>query len=128
MTRAYDHYRMLPREHEVANLEHELTVLRQRHANLDRAGRTVVYASWVLAPALLLSLAIIMISGNYGLALTLLAACVLAALIALLLRLVPDNWWPIYYSESYPYPTHFEFLENAIAEREKRLAELRTGS
>jgi hypothetical protein len=124
----------LPPEMEVANLEHELTVLRDRYENLlverERQKRIVKYGgSLVLAVTCALVIHSVSQSKDPFPVLFLLAG--LVVVIGLIHWLTKD-WFSgetsagfRFYYKGHPFRTDEEFLNHAIAIREQRLRELK---
>jgi aromatic ring-cleaving dioxygenase len=124
-----------PTQMEIANIEHEIAVLRERLANIEKWANRVVWPS--LAAMYLVSFVV----AVYGLVtLQWLALGVGLACIAILYYFVTDQirstrliefvtplkrgWGMV----GYPEDNYALVLEKWIAEREKRLAELRAKS
>jgi hypothetical protein len=123
----------LPPEIEIANLEHELTVLRERYANLlvesermKRVSKYSLIAIWGTVIGGLIYAAAT--TGDPFAMLIALGAVVVTGLIAWFYK----DWFPddeksgFRFSEDRcPFQTDEEFLNHAIAIREQRLLELK---
>jgi hypothetical protein len=131
----------LPPEMEIANLEHELAVLRERYANLlvetERQRRIFKYGSGLVV-AVTGALVIYSVSKSNDPFPILFLLTGLIVAIGLILWLCND-WFagddksrfrsPNHlYPYSYPFNTDEEFLNHAIAVRETRLRELKATS
>jgi hypothetical protein len=128
----------LPPEMEIASLEHELVVLRERYSGMQRKARQAVRLfKYGLAATLATAIAGMVYAGatgNEDALITLFvftAIGVLSGLMAWLCRDwfgkkgLPDRWDFRFYHLQYPFPNHEEFFSHAIAVREKRLKELK---
>jgi hypothetical protein len=124
----------LPPEMEMANLEHELAVLRERYSTMLREAKRTGWISKYSVGAMLavLSGAVIYLGSRSSDALPILFVVAgLVAVIGLMVWLC-TGWFPndqksgfYLYDERYPFRTDEEFLNHAIAIREKRLRELK---
>jgi hypothetical protein len=124
----------LPPEMEMANLEHELAVLRERYLTViseaERIKQMIKYGGSAALAAL--GAAVIYFGSRSSDALPILFVVIgLVAVIGLMVWLC-TGWFPddqksgfYLYDERYPFRTDEEFLNHAIAIREKRLSELR---
>jgi hypothetical protein len=125
---------MLPPEMEMANLEHELAVLRERYSTMLREAKRTRWISkyGVGVIVAVLSGAVIYFGSRSSDALPVLFLVTgLVAVIGLMVWLC-TGWFPddqksgfYLYDERYPFRTDEEFLNHAIAIREKRLNELK---
>jgi hypothetical protein len=127
---AFTKYSHLPSHAEIANLEHELAVLKERRANMDRSATIGLRGGAVaLVVAILLFIYGIVIDNGdataklflllFFLTLCFLLACVVDGT-KLQKYFGPNPFhWP------YGVYSHGIFLEKAIAAREERLAELK---
>ncbi len=127
----------LPPEMEIVNIEHELAVLRERHARLGarakRAGRLFIYgyAATLVAAATGWGYAAATGNGDASVKLFLLTAILIVfGLMAWLCRDTPreEPTSGFFFSLSYfryPFHTDEEFFNHAIAIREQRLRELK---
>jgi hypothetical protein len=124
----------LPPEMEMANLEHEIAVLRERYSTAlreaDRTRRISRYGVSVILAAL--SGAVIYFGSRSSDALPILflvtGLVVVIGLIAWFCKVwLPDDPKSRFHfnDERYPFLTDREFLNHAIAIREERLRELR---
>jgi hypothetical protein len=125
----------LPPEMEIANLEHELAVLRERYSTMlseaEKVRRVFKYGGSIALAALIV--AVIYLGSRSSDALPILF--VVAGLVTVIGVMVwlCTGWFPddqksgfYLYDERYPFRTDKEFLNHAIAIREQRLRELRT--
>jgi hypothetical protein len=124
----------LPPEMEIANLEHELTVLRERYSTMlseiERMKRIFKYGGSVTLAVAVAAL-IYSASKNTDALPILFLVTGLVVVIGLMAWLFkdhppagPDAQFR-FYDQRYPFRTDEEFLNHAIAIREKRLSELR---
>lgn len=117
----------LPRHAEIANLEHELAVLRERHAKLlandERLKTILLYGAWATG-AVAIALAIYaVVTGNiFG-----------AVIVIVIAGTMIFGWmnerreWRLY-DVLLPFGGDLRMVEDAIAIREKRLEELKAQS
>jgi hypothetical protein len=115
----------LPRHAEIANLEHELAVLHERHANIVRRAR-FVRPLYFVTLALRAGGCLVALVQRNAVALAFSAVCflMLAAVglvfsEARMIDIVSSGRW------NYPEISHARFLEKATAAREQRLTALR---
>lgn len=124
----------LPAYMEIANLEHEIAMLREKLGNIEKWAKRVIW------PSLIIMFLIVMAIGIYGLVsgeflafgIALMCFCLVAylAIEAWTGRLV-DIASPLSRGHGmvgYPEKSYAIVLEKRIAQREKRLAELKAQS
>jgi hypothetical protein len=116
----------LPASAEIANLEHELGVLRERHSSLLVNERRMVmaftYGAWAtVAVALCLIIYSLTIGEVFG-----------AVIVAIIILILGVGWiseykgWDFEVGDfRHPFRSDKQFLERAIAVREQRLKELK---
>jgi hypothetical protein len=124
----------LPPEMEMANLEHELAVLRERYStmlNEAKKMKQITKYGGGMALAALGTAVIYFGSRNSDALPILFLVAGLVAVIGLMVWLC-TGWFPDdqksgfrFYNWRYPFLTDEEFLNHAIAIREKRLRELK---
>jgi hypothetical protein len=124
----------LPPAMEAANLEHELAVLRERHAgmlvNARRADWLLKYGGGATLAVAIAGMAYAGVTGNDDALVALFALtaiAVLAGLIAWLCHGLFGKNMPagLQGLHRYPFGSEEEFFNHAIAVREKRLKELK---
>jgi hypothetical protein len=127
----------LPPEMEIANVEHELAVLRERYSRMvvraERAERLLVYgyAAALVAAATGLGYAVTTGNGDASAKLFLLTALLIASglMVWLCKDRSRDDTKPMFFGSlsrfRYPFATDEEFFHHAIAIREQRLRELK---
>ena len=122
----------LPPEMEIANLEHELAVLRERYSTMlseaERIKRITKYGGSIVLAAAIAAIVYSVSRSSDALPLLFLVTGLVTA-IGLMAWLCKD-WLDEpkaarFYNESYPFRTNEEFLNYAIAIREQRLNELK---
>jgi hypothetical protein len=124
----------LPPAMEIANLEHELAVLRERHAgmlvNARRADWLLKYGGAATLAVAIAGMAYAGVTGDDD-ALIMLFVFTAIAVLAGLLAWLCHNWFGknvpagLAGLHRYPFRSQEEFFNYAIAVREKRLKELR---
>ena len=123
----------LPAYAEIANLEHELGFLRERHANLLRNARRnrqiAIYGFWLTLGVLVAGFAYAIATDNGDATAKVFLMLMLVAVMGVVGWLCKDKDWSLTsYESSYPFRNRGEFLQHAIAVREKRLKELKRQS
>jgi hypothetical protein len=118
----------LPPEMEMANLEHELAVLRERYSTMlretERVNRVFKYGgSMALAAAIV---ALVYLGTRSSDALAILFLVIGLVIVIGSIAWISRDWLSNDYNERYPFRTDQEFLDHAIAIREQRLRELRS--
>jgi hypothetical protein len=117
----------LPPEMEMANLEHELAVLRERYSTMlretERVNRVFKYGGGMaLATAIV---ALVYLGTRSSDALPILFLVIGLVIVIGLIAWISRDWLSNDYNERYPFRTDQEFLDHAIAIREQRLRELK---
>jgi hypothetical protein len=117
----------LPPEMEMANLEHELAVLRERYSTMlretGRVNRVFKYGGGMaLATAIV---ALVYLGTRSSDALPILFLVIGLVIVIGLIAWISRDWLSNDYNERYPFRTDQEFLDHAIAIREQRLRELK---
>jgi hypothetical protein len=117
----------LPPEMEMANLEHELAVLRERYSTMlretERVNRVFKYGGGMaLATAIV---ALVYLGTRSSDALPILFLVIGLVIVIGLTAWISRDWLSNDYNERYPFRTDQEFLDHAIAIREQRLRELK---
>jgi hypothetical protein len=124
----------LPPAMEIANLQHELVVLRERHAgmlvNARRADWLLKYGGAATLAVAIAGMAYAGVTGNDDAFVALFALTAIAVLAVLIAWLCHD-WFGknaptgLQGYLRYPFRSEEEFFNHAIAVREKRLKELK---
>jgi hypothetical protein len=123
-------YSHLPAYAEIANLEHELGVLRERYANhLRLVGLGIRGFIFVYVVAILLFI-YALITGNQRATVALILILLLGAVAGAAAWLTHGLTWGVgrrtrFYSVPNPFWHHMDFLKDAIEAREQRLGELK---
>jgi hypothetical protein len=121
---------VLPPHAEIANLEHELPVLRASYANYVRAGKVGTYAFYAMLTIAGALLSYAVATGRVDVLTAVFFVgfvSVFSILWMVLFKGVDFSNWQ-FYDLPYPIYHHMRFLREAIAKREKRLAELKAKS
>lgn len=118
----------LPPEMEMANLEHELAVLRERYSTMlretERVNRVFKYGGGMALAAAIVAL--VYLGTRSSDALAILFLVIGLVMVIGLIAWISRDWLSNDYNERYPFRTDQEFLDHAIAIREQRLRELRS--
>jgi hypothetical protein len=113
---------------EIARLEHDIAVMRERLRSIERTSRWIWPFFWAITAVITVLIAILAFKGEpaaLGLAaicgsgLAVLAWCIRSAR---LVDFASLNFWPYRFRRA----SHALFLEGQIADRERRLVELRS--
>jgi hypothetical protein len=118
----------LPPEMEMANLEHELAVLRERYSRMlretERVNRVFKYGGGMALAAAIVAL--VYLGTRSSDALPILFLVIGLVIVIGLIAWISRDWLSNDYNGRYPFRTDQEFLDHAIAIREQRLRELRS--
>jgi hypothetical protein len=113
---------------EIANLEHDIAAMRERLQRIERKSRWIWPFFWLICAAIAAPIAILAFKGEplalglatiCGSALAVLAWCIRGVR---LVDFASANFFP----HGYRGPSHALFLEGQIADRQRRLGELRS--
>ena len=119
---------VLPPEMEMANLEHELAVLRERYSTMlretERVNRVFKYGGGMALAAAIVAL--VYLGTRSSDALPILFLVIGLVMVIGLIAWISRDWLSNDYNERYPFRTDQEFLDHAITIREQRLRELRS--
>jgi hypothetical protein len=120
----------LPPEMEMANLEHELAVLRERYSRMlretERVNRVFKYGGGMALAAAIVAL--VYLGTRSSDALPILFLVIGLVIVIGLIAWISRDWLSNDYNERYPFRTDREFLDHAITIREQRLRELKAAS
>ena len=119
---------VLPPEMEMANLEHELAVLRERYSTMlretERVNRVFKYGGGMALAAAIVAL--VYLGTRSSDALPILFLVIGLVMVIGLIAWISRDWLSNDCDERYAFRTDQEFLDHAIAIREQRLRELRS--
>jgi hypothetical protein len=125
----FSKYSHLPAHAEIANIEHELAVLKERRANMHRLATMALRGGAVALVVAILLIIYAIVTSNSDATAKLCFLLFFLTLCFLLAYVVKDTKSQKYFGPnpldwSYGVYSHGIFLDQAIAAREKRLADL----
>jgi hypothetical protein len=112
---------------QIANIEHEIAVMRERLANIERGARWLWPSFYMMCLGVACAVGYLAMKGEMTAVFVAVVAGAFLALIALALRNGRLVDLASLMDFGFPERSYAIFLEKGIAEREQRLAELKSG-